>query len=287
MALQSRINSALSERIHDSLAAATISFGSGLVLVAALVVGTAYGRRGAAAVRAALRDGTLRPWLCLGGASGAFFVFTQGATVGPLGLAVYTVALIAGQIASSLAVDRAGLGPSGAHAVSPTRLAGAALALVAVVVAVADRFSSPHSLVLATLPALAGLGIAWQQAVTGRVRVAGGALLATFVNFLVGTTVLLAALATAVGVRGAPAALPTEVWLYTGGCLGVVYIACAAAVVRLTGVLVLGLSMIAGQLTGAVLIDLVAPGRSGGLAVNTALGAVITLCAVLIAGLRR
>jgi transporter family-2 protein len=45
--------------------------------------------------------------------------------------------------------------------------------------------------------------------------------------------------------------------------------------------------MIAGQLTGAVLIDLVAPGRGGGLAVNTALGAAITLCAVAVAGLRR
>jgi bacterial/archaeal transporter family-2 protein len=287
VALQSRINSALSVRLHDSVAAATISFGSGLILLASLVAATPYGRRGLAAVRAALHDGTLRPWQCLGGASGAFFVFTQGAAVGPLGLAVYTVALIAGQVASSLAVDRAGLGPGGAHPVSAARLAGAALALVAVVVAVADRFGSPDSLVLATLPALAGLGIAWQQAVTGRVRMAGGALLATFVNFGVGTAVLLVAFGLAAAVRGAPHTLPHEAWLYTGGCLGVVYIACAAAVVRLTGVLVLGLSMIAGQLTGAVLIDLVAPGRGGGLAVNTALGAAITLCAVAVAGLRR
>jgi len=171
--------------------------------------------------------------------------------------------------------------------VSPTRLAGAALALVAVAVAVADRVGSPGSLLLAALPALAGVGIAWQQAVNGQVRAAGGALLATLVNFVAGTTVLLLALAVSLALRGRPAAAPAEWWLYVGGSLGIVFIAVGAAVVRWTGVLVLGLSMIAGQLTGAVLIDLMVPGRGGGLAANSVLGAALTLLAVLVAGWSR
>jgi bacterial/archaeal transporter family-2 protein len=285
--VQSRVNAELSARLHDSVATAVISFGSGLVIVAALVVFTGSGRRGMHALAAALRAGRLRHWELIGGLSGAYFVVTQGAAAGPLGLAVYTIALIGGQVASSLAVDRAGIGPAGPQPVSANRLAGAALALVAVVVAVADRVGSPNALVLAALPALAGLFVAWQQAVNGRLEVVGGMLPATLVNFAVGTLALLAAFAVSLAVRGLPAALPAPLsrdgWLYTGGALGVVFIAMFVVVVRLTGVLVLGLAMIAGQVLGAVGIDLIAPSRTGGLTAYTVTGASLALLAVLVA----
>jgi transporter family-2 protein len=286
VALPSRINAGLSARLHDSIAMAVISFGSGLVVILALVAVSPAGRRGARAVRRALREGTLRRWHLLGGVSGAYFVITQGAAVGALGLAVYTVALIAGQVASSLAVDRLGLGPAGPQAVSPTRVAGAALALVAVAVAVADRVGSPGTLVLAALPALAGVFIAWQQAVNGRIQVTGGAMLATLVNFVVGTATLLVAFAVSLAVKGPPdppPTAPTDGWLYLGGVVGVLFIAVAVVVVRLTGVLVLGLSMIAGQILGAVAFDVLAPARGGGLAAHTLLGAGLALLAVLVA----
>jgi transporter family-2 protein len=285
VAVQSRINGELGVRLHDGIAAALVSFGLGLLLLAALVFGSGAGRRHLGVLRTALRDRSLRPWQCLGGTCGAFMVANQGLTVGRLGVAIFTVALVAGQSASSLVVDRIGLGPTGRQRVTPARLAGAALTVPAVFLAVGDRPEDPAGLALALLPALAGVGLAWQQAVNGRVRVASGsAITATLVNFAVGATALLAAYAIDLAVRGWPTGgLPAEPWLYLGGPIGIMFIAVAAAVVRFTGVLLLGLATIAGQVGTAVLIDLAAPGSTARPGPYTLLGAVLTLAAVLVA----
>lgn len=288
VAVQSRINGELGGQLGDGIAAAVVSFGLGLLVLLVLVPAVPSGRRGLRAVRTALRDGDLLPWQCLGGVFGAFLVASQGLTVGALGVAVFTVAVVAGQSASSLAVDRAGLGPTGPQPVSPVRLTGALLTVLAVLVSVGDHLGDPGALALAVLPVLAGVGIAWQQAVNGQVRVASGsALTAAGVNFTVGTAALLVAFAVDLAFRGWPTGhWPTEPWLYLGGPIGIVFIAVAAAVVRFTGVLLLGLATIAGQVVGAVLIDLVAPPASGRPGPFTLLGAALTLVAVGIAALR-
>ena len=72
-------------------------------------------------------------------------------------------------------------------------------------------------------------------------------------------------------------------WLYAGGPLGVVFIAVGAAVVRYTGVLLLGLGMIAGQVTGALVIDLLVPAAAGRPGWNTVAGSLLALLAVVIA----
>ena len=282
LAVQSRINGELAVRLQDAVAAAVISFGSGLLLLVLLVPGTPAGRRGLRALRTALRERRLRPWQCLGGTCGAFLVATQGLAVATLGVAVFIVAVVAGQSASSLAVDRAGAGPGGVRPVTTPRLAGAVLTVLAVLLAVGDRISHPGALVLAVLPALAGVGIAWQQAVNGHVRTASGsAMVAGFVNFATGTAALLAAFAVVLAVRGMPGGvLPGAWWLYVGGPLGIVFIAVGAAVVRYTGVLLLGLGMIAGQVSGALLLDLLLPAAAGRPGWNTVAGAALTLVAV-------
>ncbi|MFG2053588.1 DMT family transporter [Micromonospora sp. NPDC048930] len=287
VAVQSRINGELGVRLADGIAAAVVSFGLGLLILLVLVPATPGGRRGLAALRAALRDGSLRPWQCLGGVCGAFLVATQGLTIGTLGVAVFTVAVVAGQSGSSLLVDRAGIGPAGPQPVTPNRLVGAALTVLAVVLAVGDRLGDPAALALALLPLAAGVGIAWQQAVNGRVRAAAGsATTATLVNFTVGTAALLATFAVEAALRGRPGGgLPSEFWLYLGGPIGIVFIALAAAIVRFTGVLLLGLATIAGQIVGAVLLDLVLPTKASHPGPTTLLGAALTLVAVLIAAL--
>ncbi|MFK3982920.1 DMT family transporter [Micromonospora sp. NPDC050397] len=288
VAVQSRINGELGVRLHDGIAAAVVSFGIGLVTLAALAFGSPAGRRHLGVFRSALRDGSLRPWQCLGGACGAFMVANQGLTVGRLGVAIFTVAVVAGQSASSLVVDRAGIGPAGRQRVTAARLAGAALTVPAVFLAVGDRPDDPAGLALALLPLLAGLGLAWQQAVNGRVRAAAGSVLtATLVNFAVGTAALLVAFAVSTAVRGWPTGgLPGEPWLYLGGPIGILFIAVAAALVRFTGVLLLSLATIAGQVVGAVLIDLFAPGNASSPGPFTLLGALLTLTAVLVASRR-
>lgn len=284
IAVQARINGELGDRLDDGIAAAAISFATGLVVITAVVLLSPSGRRGLRGVRTALRERTLRWWHLLGGVCGGFVVATQGLTVAGLGVAVFTVAIVAGQTASSLAVDRSGLSPGGVELVSRARVAGAGLCVLAVLVSIADRLGTPRTLGLALLPLVAGVGIAWQLAVNGRVRAAAGSPWpATFINFLAGMAALLVGFAVGVMVRGWPAGeLPAEPWLYAGGVLGILIIGTAAAVVRVTGVLLLGLSTIAGQVVGALLLDLVVPAaRSPG--INTYAGAALTLAAVVIA----
>jgi transporter family-2 protein len=156
--------------------------------------------------------------------------------------------------------------------------------VVAVPIAVSGRIGTPAALGLAILPVLAGAGSAWQQAMNGRVRQASeGVIATTFINFVVGTTALLVAFGLDLAFQGRPTgSLPTEPWLYLGGLIGVVFIAVAAALVRHIGVLLLGLGMIAGQVIGALLLDLILPAaHKPGPA--TFLGAALTLVAVWIA----
>ncbi len=285
LAVQSRINGELAVRLGDPIGAATVSFGSGLLLLAVLVPLLPAGRAGLGHLRTALREGRIRPWQCVGGMCGGFLVATQGLTVPTLGVAVFIVALVAGQSSSSLLVDRAGAGPGGPQPVTTPRLAGAVLTVGAVLLAVGDRIGHPSALALAVLPLAAGVGIAWQQAVNGHVRVvSGSAMVAGLVNFVAGTAVLLVAFAVSVALGGFPDHLPRGPWwLYVGGTLGIAFIAMGAAVVRYTGVLLLGLGMIAGQVTGALLVDEIVPGPAGRPGWNTALGAVLTLVAVAVA----
>jgi transporter family-2 protein len=70
--------------------------------------------------------------------------------------------------------------------------------------------------------------------------------------------------------------------LYLGGAIGAIFIAIAAAVVRDTGVLLLGLGTVAGQLGGALVLDLVLPGGARPGAATYA-GVLLTLGAVLLA----
>ena len=80
-----------------------------------------------------------------------------------------------------------------------------------------------------------------------------------------------------------PAEFPSSPLLYLGGVVGVVFIGVQVLVVRTTGVLVLGLAILSGQLAAAVLYDLVLPIPGHAFALTSALGAAITLVAVVVA----
>lgn len=286
LAVQSRINGQLGARLHDGIVAAFCSFGSGLVLLVVMVATMPKARAGVRRLRAALAGHTLRWWECLGGTFGAFLVATQGITITALGVAVFTVAVVAGQTASGLLVDRAGIGPGGPRPVTPTRALGAAIAVVAVLVSVAGDFAHPSALWLAILPALAGIGLSWQQGVNGLVREASeNVVVPTAVNFGVGAVALVVASLIDVAVRGLPPTLPGDWWLYVGGAIGILVILTMVIAVRLVGVLLLGLCAVAGQLVGALVLDLVTPAADGGLSLTGVLGAAITLVAVVVAAL--
>ena len=286
IAVQSRINGELGVRLDDGVFAALISFGVGLGGLVILTPLVPQARQGLRLLRDSLAAGALPHWYYLGGVGGAALVATQGLTVGVLGVAVFVVAVVAGQTGSSLLVDRAGLGPGGRQPVTWPRLIGAALTLLAVAGAMSGRIDGTATLWLGLAPLVAGCGIAVQQAVNGQVRhVTGSALTATLVNFLVGTTALALTWAVVRIVVGPPNPLPREPWLYVGGILGAAFIGVAAFVVRWTGVLLFGLATIAGQLAGAVLLDLLVPAPGVQVQAATLIGTALTLVAVAVAAL--
>jgi bacterial/archaeal transporter family-2 protein len=288
LAVQGRVNGQLGHLLDDGVFAAVISFGVGLAPLLVAVAALPATRRAVARLVDSLRSGRLRWWECLGGMCGGFVVAAQGITVSSLGVAVFTVAVVSGNVVSSLVVDRKGIGPGGPRPVTAARAAGAVLAVIAVLVAVSSRFGHPSGLWLAALPALAGIGLTWQVAVNGLVRrEADNVVVPTLVNFLAGAAVLIVAFAVDLLARGTPNAPPGPWWLYLGGPLGIGAVLTAVTAVRFVGVLVLGLASIAGQLIGAVLLDLIVPAPGAALTVAGVIGAAITMVAVGVAAVRR
>lgn len=273
VAVQQRLNGDLGHDLHDPLLAALVSFGTGLVLMSVLVL-----RR--LAVLPGLRQ--VPWWSRLGGLGGATLV-AVGATAAPeIGVALLTVGLVSGTTVAALLVDRAGLGPGGQRPLTPSRLAGAGLCLFAIGLSAREGLRAASPLLLA-LVVLAGGLVSVQQALNGRVRAASDAVVATFLNFTVGSTALLAVLAVkalATGVRAD--SWPREPWLYLGGPIGCFFIAMAAVTVGTLGVLRLGLGTTAGQLIGGVLLDL-----DRGVGAVTVATVALTLVAAVVSGWTR
>lgn len=256
------------------------------MVIAAIVLVRRRHRDGVRTVIAAVRDRRQPWWILLGGVCGAALVLSQGLTVATLGAALFTVAVVAGQTGSGLAVDRAGIGPASAMHLTWTRVVGAVLTVVAATVAVSDRLGSGSSTWLMLFPLIAGLGISLQSAVNGRVRELATVSVATLGNFIVGTIVLLLAVVLHTLVVGWPDSWPSEPWLYVGGLIGMVYISMNAALVRHLGVLLLSLAAISGQLIGALVLDTAFPVDAGGPGVVTVVGVGLTLVAVSITLMR-
>ena len=285
--LQTRVNGELAERAGSPLWAALVSFGSGLVVL--LVVVAAVPRLRRAAARATRNR--LPWWTYLGGLAGGTVVALSSLAVPRVGVATFTVGIVAGQAVGGLAVDRIGLGPGGSQPLSGWRIAGAAVAIVAVAILRLGHgreaaVSGGVLLGLLVAAAVGGAMASAQQALNGRVqRATGEGLLAATVNFSVGMALLVPAFAIAfVSGHGPGTPWPPALWLYAGGVLGIAYIASSIWTVGTLGVLRLGLLLVAGQLAGGVVIDLVSPGRTGPPGAATYAAVVLTLAAVLIAG---
>jgi len=277
VAYQQDINGSLAVSLDDAVLAAVVSFGTGL-LVVALVVAV---RRSARSRVADLRS---LPWWCrLGGLGGASLVAAGAAAAPRIGIALFTVGMVAGSTLGGMLVDVIGLGPGGAHAPSAPRLLGAALCLAAIVVAADEGLRAADPLLLLCV-VLAGCMVSFQQAVNGRVRAVTDASVATLQNFVVGLSALLVGLAVrevVVGVNMSSWPGIDRWWLYLGGPIGASFVALAAVVVRHLGVLRFGLAVTAGQLLGGLLLDL-----DRGVATATVVGAGLSMLAVVVSGVR-
>jgi len=292
VAVQSHLNGDLAVELgggpRAGFGAAVISFGTGLVLVTLVTLALPSGRAGIRKLAGALGDRSILPAEMIGGAFGAFLVATQGLTVGTIGVALFSIAVTAGQSASALLVDHFGLGPSGHQPWSIPRLIAATFAVAAVVLAAGERLAASvgwQTAFFALLAILAGAGTAVQQALNGRLAAVGGPWTTTLNNFIVGTTVLLVCFVLSFLAGGHLDGLPREPALYAGGAIGVGFIWLAAVLVKVHGVLVLGLAMIAGNVMGAESIELV--GGDARIGLVGILAGALTILGVLIAVLVR
>jgi bacterial/archaeal transporter family-2 protein len=281
--VQSRLNGQLSKDIHNGIAAALISFLTGWLFVILVCLLWKPDRNGLANIWKALRARRLKPWEVIGGMGGGFFVAIQSSTVPIIGVAIFTICAVGGQTISSMIVDLIGLSPSGKHKVTPVRAITAFITLISVTIAVyPDLQSATFRFAPILLAIIVGVVVSFQQAINGRVNVVSTRPLATtFLNFLMGSTVLTIALMINLARGGSIGTLPTNFVVYLGGIIGVIYIAVSAFTVRHIGILNMILFSVTGQLIGALLLDWLAPAAHTKVTAYLLTGTAMTLGAVL------
>ena len=285
-ALQARVNGELSGHVGVGIEAALISFSTGFALLTIGLILSRQMREGLRRIPAAVREGRLAWWAIPAGLLGGLFVACQSFAVPLIGVAAFTVGVVAGQSSNALLVDRLGLSPVGHTPLTARRLLAALIAIAAVLIAVAHLLGaegfSPIAMVLAII---AGAGVAIQQALGGRVNNGTGVPLSTaWLNFAFGTSGLVIGTLVGAAVMGSDVGIPEPGpwWMYLGGILGVVFITTASWAVPRYGVLVFALTSIAGQLLGALLLDLIVPVGGELVAWNLVLGVLLTFVAVAV-----
>lgn len=286
LAAQGRVNGELGARLEHGILAAFISFVVGCLLLALVLAVSKRDRAGMRRLVSGLRDGSLPWWYLSTGFIGAFLVATQGLVVGTIGVALFTVGVVAGQTISGLAVDRMAFGGLARKPITAPRVIGALLALVAVGLALVGT-GQLEGVWLVVLPFAAGLLQALQQAMAGLVqRHARSAITQAAQNFAVGTVALglVVLVQTLAGQGWQP--LPAEPLLYVGGALGVVFVALSSVAVHHLGVLALGLAVICGQVVGSLALDALFPAEHP-ITVWSIAGAALTIAAVAVSSIRR
>ena len=192
-ALQARANGELSHRLNNGLEAALVSFGSGLIIIAAIAAFNPAIKEGIRNLRMAVSNKEISRWKLLAGALGGSFVAIQTNIVPLIGVAIYSVASIAGQTAMSLFVDRIGLTGGGKKLISRRRIAAAVLTVLAVLVSVFDRIDAKNlSMVAVVLGCIAGAVVGVQRALNGQINEHSHQSFTTsLLNFITGTAFLM------------------------------------------------------------------------------------------------
>jgi transporter family-2 protein len=105
-------------------------------------------------------------------------------------------------------------------------------------------------------------------------------------NFATGTTFLLILICAGLILgRNELSPLPSGPWwIYTGGVIGVIYIAFTSTIVQHLGVLTFTLFSVGGQLVGSLIIDLVSPTKGVSVSAYLVTGIVMTYAGVIAGG---
>ena len=263
IALQARVNGELSNQLGNTVQAAFISFSSGLAIILLIAIFNSSIKMGIRRLFQAFKERKLHWWEFFGGVLGGNLIAIQTFIIPKIGVAVFSVASIAGQTFTSLLVDKLGISGGDKRAITLKRTVAAIITVTAVIISVADRIQIQSvSLLIVALAVLAGSIIGFQRALNEKINTYSNQSFTTsLLNFITGTSILGIYLL-ARSILGIEELSPLHIkpwWMYTGGVIGVVYIAFAATVVQHLGVLTFTLYSVGGQLLGSVILDWLLP----------------------------
>lgn len=288
IAVQARANGELSFRMGNPVEAAFVSFGSGLIIISLISAFNPAIKNGARNLRGAVARKKISPWTLFAGMLGGSFVAVQTQIVPIIGVAIYSVASIAGQTAASLLVDRIGLTGGGKRHITTRRVTAAGITVFAVLISILDRIEANNlSVVAVSLGCFAGAIVGVQRALNGQINESTQQSFTTsLLNFLMGTTFLLIFLGIGMLLnRTEIVSLPAGPWwMYSGGIIGIIYIAFTSTVVQHLGVLTFTLISVGGQLVGSLLIDFYSPTQGVHVSAYLVTGIVMTYLGVVVGG---
>jgi transporter family-2 protein len=275
----------------DSLEAAIVSFTTGLLFVTLISLSRRQNRVAFGDIFKAVKAKQMKPWTLSAGVLGASFVAMQTHVVPIAGVALFTVASLAGQTGISLWVDRLGLTGGTKAAITKRRILAAVITVLAVLVSSWDRFAmSDFSIVAIGLAVFAGTWVGLQRALNGHINSYSKRSFATSqLNFITGTSFLLILLLirsvftdhSIMNFKTAPW------WMFLGGSIGVIYIALSAHIVQHLGVLEFTLFSVGGMLIGSLLIDFVFPTKGTVISPYLIAGIALTYLGVIANGQSR
>jgi len=288
IALQARANGELSHRLDSGLQAALISFSSGLLILLVVTPFSPHIKEGIGNLRGAIARKEIARWKLFAGVFGGSFVAFQSHIVPLIGVAIFSVASIAGQTATSLVVDRIGLTGGGKKLISIRRVLAAFLTVIAVLVSVWDRIDANNRSIFAVITGcVAGAIVAVQRALNGEINEHSHQSFATsLLNFSTGALFLVVVMifAVALGFTDLSPLPAGPWWIYTGGVIGVIYIAFTSTIVQHLGVLTFTLFSVGGQLAASLIIDLVSPTDGASLSAYLVTGLAMTYVGVIAGG---
>jgi transporter family-2 protein len=291
IALQARANGELSYRLDNAPQAALVSFSSGLFFITIYAIFSPKIKDGIKCLRSAVSSGEIPKIRLLAGSLGGAFVALQTSVVPLIGVALYSVASIAGQSAVSLLVDRIGLTGGGVKLISPRRIAAAFITVIAVLVSVLDKLEADNFQLFALLLAvIAGALVGVQRALNGQINEhSQNSYTTSLLNFITGTSFLTLFIIVLIAL-GRVELQPLPIgpwWIYTGGVIGVIYIAATSLIVQHLGVLTFTLFSVGGQLIASLILDIYSPTQGVSVSWYLVSGIAMTYIGVLVGGVRQ
>ncbi|MFZ9316719.1 MAG: DMT family transporter [Candidatus Nanopelagicaceae bacterium] len=291
IALQARANGELSYLLDNAPQAALVSFSSGLFFITIYAIFSPKIKEGIKRLRSAVSRGEIPKIRLLAGSLGGAFVALQTSVVPLIGVALYSVASIAGQSAVSLLVDRIGLTGGGVKLISSRRISAAFITVLAVLVSVIDKLEADNFQLFALLLALiAGALVGVQRALNGQINeYSQNSYTTSLLNFITGTSFLTLFIIILIAL-GRVELQPLPIgpwWIYTGGVIGVIYIAATSLIVQHLGVLTFTLFSVGGQLIASLLLDIYSPTQGVSVSWYLVSGIAMTYIGVLVGGVRQ